>query len=48
VFLAAMAAGLLTGGTVPQALDRATRAAARNCTLTGIEDLGLLAGEEDP
>ncbi len=48
VFLAAMAAGLLTGRTVPQALDRATRAAARNCTLTGIEDLGLLAGEEDP
>ena len=46
VFLAALAAGLLTGGTVPQALDRAIRAAGRNCTLTGIESLGLLAEEE--
>ena len=48
VFLAAMAAGLLAGGTVPQALDRAIRAASRNCTLTGIESLGLLAEEEGP
>ncbi len=45
VFLAAMAAGLLAGGTVPRALDRAIRAASRNCTLTGIESLCLLAEE---
>ena len=38
VFLAAMAVGLLTGRTVAQALEQATRAAARNCTLTGIDD----------
>ena len=45
VFLAAMAVGLLTGSTVEQALRQATLAAARNCTLTGIDDLFLLAEE---
>ena len=45
VFLAAMAVGLLTGRTVEQALNQATRAAARNCTLTGIDDLVLLSEE---
>ena len=48
VFLAAVAAGLLTGRPVAEALEQATLAAARNCTLTGIEDLGLLAEVEGP
>lgn len=42
VFLAGLGFGLLSGADPPAAVALATRAAARNCILTGIDDLDRL------
>ena len=48
VFIGALGAGLLSGSDLPAALDLASRAGARNCTLTGIDDLHRLVRGDRP